>query len=96
MGDKRYGTRSYGWAAGQKVSYTGTDADTTAFEFDTEVVVCATTDCFISVGAAPSAGPAAGSLILPASTLFHIQVKAGDKISFEQVSAGGDAYVMPC
>ena len=96
MGDKRYGTRSYDWTSGQKISYTGTDADSTAFTLDTEVMICATTDCFISVGAAPSAGPAAGSMLMPALTPFHIQVPAGHKISAEQLSSGGDLYIVPC
>lgn len=95
MGDRRYGTRSYDFTAGQKVSYTGTDGDTTAFDVDTEVVICTTTDCLIKVAVAPTASAAATSMLIPAKIPFHLQVPAGQKISFVQLSAGGDAYVVP-
>lgn len=95
MADKRYGSRQYDWGAGQKVSYTTTDADSATFDVETEVLITCTTDCFITGATAPSAGPAAGSMLLPALTPFTMQVKAGNKLSFEALATGGDAYIVP-
>lgn len=96
MSDKRYGTREYRWSEGQKISYTTTDSDSATFDIETEVLITCTTDCFVTAGAAPSAGPAAGSLLLPALVPFTMQVAAGQKLSFEALATSGDAYVMPC
>ena len=95
MGERRYGTRSYDFTTGQKVSYTGSDADTTAFAVETEVMICSTTDCLFTIAVSPTAAASAGSMLLPAKMPFHIQVPAGAKISFVQLSSGGDAYVVP-
>lgn len=95
MGDRRYGSRSYDWAAGQKVSYTGTDGDSTAFAFDTEVEIISTTDCLVTVAVAPTAAASAGSFLLPAKERWTIQVPAGAKISAVQLSSGGDLYILP-
>lgn len=95
MGERRYGTRSYDWALGQKVDYTATNADSTAFDVATEVAVCASTDCYITVAVAPTAAAAAGSIPLPANTIFHFQVPAGSKISAVRQTADGSLYILP-
>lgn len=95
MGERRYGTREYAWTLGQKVSYTGTDGDSTAFSEDTEVALCATTACYITIAAAPTAAASAGSFPLPANVIWHVQVPAGSKISAVQQSSGGDLYILP-
>jgi hypothetical protein len=96
MSDKRYGTRRYNWAGGQKISFTDTNQDTAAFDFDTEVAISVTEPAFITCAVAPTAAAAAGSLLIPAGVLFHLQVKAGEKISFVRQTDSGDAYVIPC
>lgn len=89
------GVRAYDWANGKKVSYTGTDADSVALAAG-EYCLSPTTNCFVTMAlATPSAGPAAGSLPIPAFACFHVWLPEGAILSVEQVSEAGDLYIMP-
>jgi|694.fasta_scaffold57624_7 hypothetical protein len=81
-----------GLGASQAVAYTGTAAASNAFNAQTSVVrVVATTDCFISTGANPTA--TTSSAYLPAGTVEYIRVNPQDKISAVRRSADGTLYV---
>jgi hypothetical protein len=81
--------------AGLTVAYTGTAGTTAALSVRATVVrVVATTDCFIEIGAAPTA-VANTSLFLPAGVPEYFACTAGDKVSAIQVSAAGSIYVTP-
>ena len=99
MGDKTHWTRAYNWASGQVVSYTATDADSAALA-EGEYCLSSTTDCWITMAAAPTAAAAAGSLFMSAGSLFHIivtpaQAAASFKISAVRDASDGKLSIMP-
>lgn len=77
----------------QVVAYTGTAGVTTNPVADTTIVrIIATSACFYKVGTAPTA--TTSDNYLPADTIEFVSVNANsDKVSFVQLSAGGNAYV---
>lgn len=78
-----------------KVTYTGTAGTTAALPSNTEVVrVIATTDCFIEIGASPTAVADTG-MYLPALVPEYFSCPPNGKVSAIQVSTGGVLYVTP-
>jgi hypothetical protein len=74
-------------------SYTGT-AGLTAVTGASLVMVCATTDCHIRVGSAPTA--VSTDFFLPAKTVIYLTCNPTDKISAIQDASGGTIFVNPC
>lgn len=82
-------------AGGKKVAYTGTAGTTAALSDQTQVVrVVATTDCFIEIGASPTAVADTG-MYLPALVPEYFSCPPSGKVSAIQVSSGGTIYVTP-
>lgn len=80
-------------ALGLKVAYTGTAGTTSAVAATTTVIrVISTTDCFIEIGAAPTAVADTG-MYLPALVPEYFACKGSDKVSAIQVASGGTIYV---
>lgn len=73
------------------LSYTGTAAQSGVLIQDDQanyqVQLCPSTDCYIALGASPTA--TANSLRLPAGTIQQFPLQALDKVSALQVSAAG-------
>lgn len=59
--------------------------------FDVRVV--STVDCWVTVGASPTASAAAGSYYLPAGLVEYLHVNPGQKIAAIRVSADGTMSV---
>lgn len=78
-----------------KVAYTGTAGTTAALPSNTEVVrVVATTDCFIEIGASPTAVADTGMYIC-ALVPEYFSCPPNGKVSAIQVASGGTIYVTP-
>jgi hypothetical protein len=76
----------------QAVAYTASAAASNAFALTTRVVrVVATTDCFFTTAATPTA--TTSSVYLPAGAVEYVRVNAGDKISAIRRSQDGTLYV---
>ena len=77
----------------QKLSYTGTSAQSSAVATATTLVrVVATTACFIKIGTNPTA-VADTSMYLPAGIPEYFGIEGGQKIAAIQLSSGGDLYI---
>ena len=80
---------------GVKVAYTGTAGTTVALPSNTEVVrVVSTTDCFIEIGASPTAVADTGMYIC-ALVPEYFACSGSGKVSAIQVASGGTIYVTP-
>lgn len=78
----------------QKVAYTGTSAQSTAFGANTTLVrLVATSNCHVLVGANPTALADGTCLYVPLNTVVFIGVLPGQKIAAIQDSAGGNLFV---
>ena len=80
----------------QNITVAGTSAATTnAFSNGAVVLrLATTTDCYIAVGASPTA--TTSHAILPAGTIDHILVEPSEKVAALQVTAGGVLSVTEC
>jgi hypothetical protein len=86
------------YTAGQVINVSGTSQATSVFDAtnDTVVWVCAQTQCWITVAAAPTAAAdTAGSEILPANAVVPITVPKNQKIAIVQDTTGGYASFIP-
>lgn len=80
----------------QVVAYTATAAPITNVIGQSEVMLCATSACWIQFGPTPVAVKAtAASFLLPAFTLLRCKCKPTDKVSAVQDTAGGNLSVAP-
>lgn len=79
----------------QNVTVSGTSAAVTnAFAATTgDIRVVSTTNCWIAIGASPTATTGAGSSYLPAGAIEYFHVTGGQKIAAIQDSAGGTLNV---
>lgn len=83
------------YGSGLKVAYTGTAGTTTAFPASTNAVrVIATTDCFVRIGASPTA-VADVDVYLPAYVAEYFTCPPNGKVSAVQVAAAGTIYAIP-
>ena len=83
------------WATGQRVAISGVNAQSTPATADTLYLIKSTVDCFISVGASPTASvSAAGSWPLVAGETFSVPVRNGHRIGAITTGASGALYVM--
>ena len=78
----------------QNVSYTGTAGVTTNAVNADVVRLCATTACYVKVGAAPTA--TTSDMYLPANQAEKFFITPGFKVSAIQASAGGTISVTGC
>lgn len=79
----------------EKVSYTGTNAQSSTFTDQIYIIrVASTTDCFIAIGTNPDA-TSGDNLYLPAGSVeYFVVCKDGtDKLGVAQVSSAGDIYI---
>jgi len=89
-------TREYDFANASTVTVAAASAASAAM-ISSEVLVTSTTDCWITVGAAPVAVAAAAAMMfLPAGCPLHLRLTRGFKVAFIQAAAGGFASVVPC
>ena len=79
----------------QKVSFTGTSAQSATFQEKVRtIVVYATEDCWIKVGVNPTAAADDGSSVfIPASNYRPFIVEDSHKVAVIQDSAGGDLHI---
>ena len=80
----------------QKVSYTGTAAQSAAFGANTYIAqFYATTDCWILFGANPTATASAGtSEFLPGGMVMYYGVTPGQKVSAIRDTTSGDLHII--
>lgn len=80
-------------AVSQAVAISGTSAQSATLSADCVVVrIVSTTDCFVSVGASPTA-VADTTMFLPAYTVDYIKVSPGQKIAGIYLAASGTLYI---
>lgn len=92
------------WANGQTLAVSGSSAATTAYGgaslaggTDTVYYVSSTTNCWITVGASPTAAKSAGNLYIAGNTPpFPVYVPGGQQIAVIQDSATGTLSAVPC
>jgi hypothetical protein len=95
MADARHTSRAYDWANGQHVAY---DASTQSAALDahTEYAISPSTDCYITVGANPTATIGADSLFVPKGAIFHFWNEvAGDEIAVIKHTSAGTLSIIP-
>lgn len=85
------GTRTYG-AAATRVSVSGTSAQSAAIT-GTEVLLHASTRCFVAAGSNPTA--TTNDIPLESGEKFHMRITSGHKIAVLQDSASGYLNVVP-
>lgn len=84
----------------QKVSFTGTASQSSAFTSSTNpgggvVLLFATTDCWVKFGADPTATASAGtSAFIPAGIDRYFHYKNGEKISVIRNATSGDLHII--
>lgn len=90
------GVRSYDIAGARAAAYTDTAGVTTNAVGASAVRISATTDCWVTLGADPTAVvDGDGSFLLPALSPIEMACKATDKVSAVQVDTGGTLSVLP-
>ena len=79
----------------QKIAYTGTAAASAAFGAETyQIRIVVTSNAWYAIGQNPTASTSTGGgTYLPLGIIEYIRVAPGEKISFVQDSAGGNASV---
>lgn len=87
------GTRTYNYAALQRVAVANAAADSGAITA-TEVMVYASTRCYILPGASGTA-TSANALPIEAGEKFHFRITSGHKISVIRDTADGFLYILP-
>jgi hypothetical protein len=90
-GQATVGTRTYGTAL-TRVTVAGTSAQSAAIT-GTEVLVHASTRCFIAAGSNPTA--TTNDIPLESGEKFHLRITSGHKIAVLQDTAGGFLNVIP-
>lgn len=80
----------------QKVSYTGTAAQSSALSLATTIIqLYATTDCWVKFGSNPTAVANDGtSLFLPGGMILYYGITPGNKLSVIRDSTSGDLHVI--
>lgn len=77
----------------QSVAFTGTSAQSTAFQGATSVIqIVATAACFVAIGASPTAA-ANTSMYVPANVPVMIGVVGGQKLAVIQATGTGTLYI---
>lgn len=87
-------TRLYDFTAGQKVTTSGTSAQSAAVACN-EVMLTATADMYVTAAANPTAAASAGSIFLAGGTVIHLQITPGWKVAAIQSTAAGALYILP-
>lgn len=59
----------------------------------TDIMLYATSDCYVSFGSSPTATKFSGSLFIPSGTYFDIVSNPGDNISVIGDTSAGKLYV---
>lgn len=81
-----------GWGTTLVRAFTGSSAQSAAVDDTTFVVrLVATTDCFVALGANPTA--TTSSAYLPAGIVEYVSITPGHKVAALQVSSGGNLYI---
>lgn len=89
----RIGTRSYG--TGQRLAVGATSVATASGIDAKEVLLHASTRCFIKTGAAPTAVATGDSIPLEAGEKFHMRIVRGEKLAVIRDTADGFLHVIP-
>ncbi len=83
---------TYAIVSNESVAYTGTAGQSAAFASGIHAIrICASSASYYKIGANPTATSA--DTYLPADEVEYLIVNPGQKISFVQVSAGGNASI---
>jgi hypothetical protein len=88
----REGTRAYG--VPQRVSVSSSSAQSSALTEVDEVLLHATTACYVLAGSNPTVTTSTG-LPLIAGEKFHMRVSPGSKIAVIRDSADGFLFIVP-
>lgn len=89
----RVGTRAYDYANGQRVTVSGTSAATASSITATEVLLHASTKCYVRSASTPTAVNT--DIPLEAGEKFHMRITSGHKVAAIQDAAGGVLSVIP-
>ena len=92
--DRSAGTRLHDLAAKQVVPYTAAVGESTAISA-LEVMLWATTDCYVHHSQDGVDASAANSIPLTAKVPLYVQIAWGDIISALRVSADGSLHIVP-
>jgi len=88
----REGTRAYG--PPQRVAVSSSSTQSSAISGYAEVLLHATTACYVLTGTSPTVTAATGMPLI-AGEKFHIRIADGSKIAVIRDSADGFLYIMP-
>jgi hypothetical protein len=86
------GTRSYG--AGSRISVGSSSSQSSAVTA-TEVLLHASTKCYVKAGSDPTAVADGDSIPLEAGEKFHMRITSGHKIAVIRDSADGYLHIVP-
>lgn len=88
-------TVAYRPSTNQKIAYTATHAESAAFGTESYIIrIVCTSNAWYAIGSAPVAATSSGGgTYLPLGVIEYIRIAPGEKISFVQDSAGGNASV---
>lgn len=78
----------------QRISISGTSAQSAAIPSD-NVLVYATTDCFVRQGSNPTALSDGTDQFVPAFSLFRLSIRRGSHLAFISTGGTGLVYLTP-
>lgn len=77
----------------QKIAFTGTSQQSSAFGVDVSIVqIFATEDCYIKIGADPTANTTTSSFV-PSGFILYYNAVPGEKIAVIRSTANGTLYI---
>lgn len=84
--------QAVGWGASQTRAFTGTSAQSAVMGDNTYVVrLTASADCFVAIGANPTA--TTSSTFLPAGVVEYVEIFPGQRVAAIQASSAGTLYI---
>jgi len=88
-------TPDLNWATGAVVAIGAASAQSAAIQARV-VLVCADQNCWVSIGANPTASIGAGSVFLAAGAFVTLPIQPGQRVAVVQQSVAGNLSVIPC
>ncbi len=88
------GTRSYNYAAGQRVAVATASAQSTAITAN-EVLLHASVKCYVCSGPNETAIATGTSIPLEAGEKFHLRIRSGEEIAVIRDASDGFLHIIP-
>lgn len=83
------------WASGQNVAI-GASSAQGAVITARAILVSPDQNCWIAIGASPTASVGAGSLFIPQGALVTLPIQPGQRVAVIQTSTAGNLSIIPC